>query len=160
MFLPNRNQIVDFQSKSTDWFYIMGTLVVKRLNKLMAKRIAYSYEERASTKWKHFPFFYFHFAHSSLVYILLKNFWSLLGKNPHHLETHQSICISNQLLGSHMRQTLNVRSFEKILNLRNHYSNKSDAGNIFLAQSTRIIIWVPNLHGLFKSGQGFFLLYF
>ena len=50
MFLPNRNQIVDFQNKSTDWFYIMGTLVVKRLNKLMAKRIVYSYEERASTK--------------------------------------------------------------------------------------------------------------
>ena len=31
MFPSYRNQLVDLQSKSTDWFLMMGTLVVKGL---------------------------------------------------------------------------------------------------------------------------------
>ena len=34
MFPSYRNQSVDLQSKSTDWFFMMGTLVVKGLSEL------------------------------------------------------------------------------------------------------------------------------
>ena len=36
MFPSYRNQSVDLQSKSTDWFYMMGTLAVKGLSQLYA----------------------------------------------------------------------------------------------------------------------------
>ena len=42
----------------------------------MAELRVYSHEERTFEKWKHFPFFFYLLAHSSLmiVYILLKDF--------------------------------------------------------------------------------------
>ena len=57
----------------------------------MSKSRVYSHEKRTSEKWKHFPFFFYLFAHSFLVFgfILLKYF-KICWKTPPIERSHRN----------------------------------------------------------------------